>query len=307
MPNDIVMLFGAGASYGATHVRPSAPPLMDSLYTALATLSPKQWGVESPFAPHEDAFTKDFERTFGEVVLNPPFEWPSLNILEVQIPVAAYFSQFILETGGLDCYSRVLSALNAAGKISNCFFSSLNYDCLLEQAAVQVGIAVDYSCNHENSIRIAKLHGSCNLITDAATQNIRAQLATRGTHVELHADFINPTANLRERVEAKIGGHQPAHFPVMSQISPRKEHFVSPARIEEIRNQWRKAVSTAKTTGIVGVKYNPNDSHIVQPIMESRASVIYIGDDASARSWKAEHVGQTFEDGLNRLVERLIR
>ena len=44
---DIVILFGAGASYGAGHVLPQVPPLGPNLYDALAAQYPDKWGSES--------------------------------------------------------------------------------------------------------------------------------------------------------------------------------------------------------------------------------------------------------------------
>jgi hypothetical protein len=45
---DIVILFGAGASYGAGHVLPQVPPLGPNLYDALAAQYPDKWGLREP-------------------------------------------------------------------------------------------------------------------------------------------------------------------------------------------------------------------------------------------------------------------
>lgn len=41
----VMVLFGAGASYGAGGVFPSAPPLSNSLYRELASMFPMTWGT----------------------------------------------------------------------------------------------------------------------------------------------------------------------------------------------------------------------------------------------------------------------
>jgi hypothetical protein len=310
MSNDTFVLFGAGASYGATHVQPRQPPLTDKLYAELGESSPKQWGPGTVFAAHSEAFRHNFEETFAKIVLGEsnfdgPRIWPSLNILEAQCPIAMYFSQFTLEPGGLDCYSKLLVSLRSAGRLFDCLFSSLNYDCLLEQAAVHIGIEVDYSCTQNQALRVVKLHGSSNLITERISDQTRALLAAQGTRVELHSFFVYPTTTNLQELKWKLGGPEPAHFAVMSQISPQKEHFVAPVFMQQIWNQWTAAVLDARTIAIVGVKYNANDRHVVDPIRHSRAKVLYIGDGESALSWNAEHLACTFEDGLGSLIERL--
>lgn len=40
----IIVLFGAGASYGAGSVLPSIPPLGSSLYQELSSMFPATWG-----------------------------------------------------------------------------------------------------------------------------------------------------------------------------------------------------------------------------------------------------------------------
>jgi hypothetical protein len=67
---DIVILFGAGASFGAGHVLPAAPPLGLALYDALATQYPNVWGPDShPGKMWGDKLRRDFERAMAEDVL----------------------------------------------------------------------------------------------------------------------------------------------------------------------------------------------------------------------------------------------
>src|SRR5262249_8401754 len=158
--------------------QPYPPPLMNTLYAALSDFSREKWGLGSLFAAHSEALQHHFEDAFAKVVLGesdddhaPRVMWPSLNILEAQSPIALYFSQFSVEASGLDCYSQLILGLKRAGRLSDCLFYTLNYDCLLEQAAVLMGLNVDYSCTQNEAIHMAKLHGSCNLITERISQH----------------------------------------------------------------------------------------------------------------------------------------
>src|SRR6266850_95352 len=127
MTNQIVFLFGAGASKGATHIQPYCPPLMRELYDELAKYDPTEWGPTRPLSEYADRFRKDFEATFSEVVLRIPKDdtaprvtLDSLTMLELQRPLALYFSQFSLDSSKLDYYSKLLASLHAAGRIPDC-------------------------------------------------------------------------------------------------------------------------------------------------------------------------------------------
>ena len=66
---DTVILFGAGASYGAGHIQPEAPPLGEGLYEALATHYPNEWCSQSQLEKWADKFRDDFEQTMSNEVL----------------------------------------------------------------------------------------------------------------------------------------------------------------------------------------------------------------------------------------------
>ena len=106
---DIVIVFGAGASYGAGHVLPEAPPLGLDLYDALATQYPNVWGPHSHIGKMwADKLRRDFERTMAEDVV----PWvPSLTLLEWHRCVSQFFARYSLEEHGRDCYSMLLSGL----------------------------------------------------------------------------------------------------------------------------------------------------------------------------------------------------
>ncbi|PWT78206.1 MAG: hypothetical protein C5B58_15590, partial [Acidobacteria bacterium] len=128
---DIVILFGAGASYGAGagHVLPQVPPLGANLYDALAAQYPKEWGSDSHlgkmWAPQ---LRDDFERTMYEEVLP---KVSSLSLLEWHRSVAEFFARYRLRGGRRDMYSLLLSGLRNRGLLERVTLGSLNYDCLL--------------------------------------------------------------------------------------------------------------------------------------------------------------------------------
>jgi len=134
-------------------------------------------------------------------------------------------------------------------------------------------------------------------------------LAGAGVHYEVQVDFLRPV-ELEEILKEKLSGRDPTHFPVMSQISPHKEHFVSPAKIQAIRNRWSKSVSTASVVVIIGVSHNPNDTHVLEAIQGTRAQILYVGGEGNFEQWhntndRVEHVGERFADAFDDLLRRL--
>ncbi len=119
MEKQIAILFGAGASKGATHITPSQPPLGKDLYDRLAKDFPKEWGSESRLGRYSDGLRQDFERTMSDEVCR----WvPSIAVLEWQRPMARYFARFAPDGTGDDLYSRLLRFLREHGKIQRAMF-----------------------------------------------------------------------------------------------------------------------------------------------------------------------------------------
>ena len=313
MLNQIVFLFGAGASKGAMHILPHCPPLMRELYDELGKYDPNEWGPSSRRSAYADRYRRNFEATFSEVDLKIPKDDPggwfidSLTLLENQELLARYFSQFFLDSSSMDYYSKLLASLNTADRIPDCLFASLNYDCLFEQAGCRLGLSIDYQFSETKSVRVTKLHGSCNFITKKLSRYDRALLASPGLSYEIGTDFLSPL-NVEKMLKEKFSNR--AHLPVMSQVSPRKEQIAAPATIHKMREKWSQALSSAKHLAIIGVSYNPNDTHVVDPIRDTRATILYIGGKDNFKKWgdenkNFEHIGETFEEGFERLIQQI--
>jgi len=301
---DIVILFGAGASYGAGHVRPQAPPLGADLYDALATQCPKEWGSESPLGKMWAAQLRaDFERTMCEEVL-PGVS--SLSLIEWHRPVAAFFARYSLDGGGRDMYSLLLSELKARGLLGRVMLGSLNYDCLLEQAMLELHLATDYMLDDpalDGSLPLAKIHGSCNFIT-ADLFSKRAYM-TNANASSIECSFTAlPVSDLEARLRDRFSTHEPAFFPVLGLYSPDKPSIVAPAKLQSLRNILAERIKQATAVVLIGLRPNPRDPHLWEPIARSHAAKIaYVGGSADYDSLKkvqprATHVACTFEAGV---------
>ena len=307
MPDEIVFLFGAGASRGAGHINPCETPLGPQLYERLAEAYPDEWGDRSVMRVFRDGLRENFEKTMFDVIC---VRHPSIHTLECQQKMALYFSKFTPDGTGEDLYSRLLSALRGGGKLPETIFGSLNYDCILEQAASQCGLEVDYSpgSNQKDAVRLLKLHGSCNFITPDI-QKWLPQLTMAGAHLGCDMESLAPTG-IGDLLNARFSDRYGRFFPVMSLYAFGKNSLVGGTRIQEIRNTWSQCVSAASLVAIVGVKANPEDHHIWTPVQETKARVLYIGDDESFKAWKAanaktEHLARTFDQGFEPLLHGL--
>jgi hypothetical protein len=259
--NDIVILFGAGASYGAGHVLPYAPPLGPNLYDALAAQYPKEWGSESHIGKMWAAQLRaDFERTMYEEVLP---KVSSLSLLEWHRRIAEFFAIYHLDGGGRDMYSRLLSGLRTMGLLGRITFGSLNYDCLLEQAMTGLQLVMDYTLKalaSEGSIPLAKIHGSCNFIADDLQK--RGFLITN-PNAAIECKFTPlPVQNLEARLRERFSAYEQASFPVLSVYSPEKPSIVAPGKLQDLRNTLSERIVRATAVVLIwtetqSARYSP--------------------------------------------------
>jgi hypothetical protein len=327
---DIVFLLGAGASRGAAagHVLPDSPPLMTELYDRLAQRYPSEWGPSSNRAAHANRYRENFEKAFAEIDLRrapdmPPGVRgaPGLTAIEAQRPLAVYFSEFRIDGARKDLYSRLLNYLQRSNLIEACFFSSLNYECLFEQASLRTGRSVEYlleaaaapfrgtiaedwpgTRQSSDADYVLKLHGSCNFSTPV-DQMVMAQLSTGNTHVEVRIDSSDPFATLTEGAAARI-------FPVMTQISPDRDDFLASAKIFQIRQMWERAIRHASLIVVIGVAPRRYDTHIWNPLSVATGDILYIGARGDADAWREcnarfRSLGETFSEGFRPLLRCL--
>ena len=301
---DTVILFGAGASYGACHIQPGAPPLGKGLYKALATHYPNEWGSQSQLEKWADKFRDDFEQTMSNEVLP---RLPPLCLLEWHRPVALFFAKYRLDGSGRDLYSRLLAKLKTRGLLERVTLGSLNYDCLLEQAMAELGLSTDYMLDDAHpagSIPLAKIHGSSNFVTADLSSSWQALLTRPGSSVESPFTAL-PIAGLEDALLRKFSTYNPAVFPVLGMYSQNKPSIVAQAKLYKLRNILEQKIIGAKALMLIGLRPTPGrDLHLWDPVERSTASKIgYIGgtDDyviLKNRQVRAIHLAETFEEGF---------
>jgi hypothetical protein len=129
----VVMMLGAGASYGSGACYPHAPPLGRELFARLKSAG----GMASTVGESLTAvFVSDFEA--GMTLFCQTREADTPAFLRSK---ALYFAQF--EIGRDNLYVALTSAVNKATR--RVTLVSTNYETLIEQGAGLNGLGVNYS------------------------------------------------------------------------------------------------------------------------------------------------------------------
>jgi hypothetical protein len=325
-PGGVVFLFGAGASFAAgktgEFVSPAPPPLMTELYDALALEFSKEWGPDSRLGPHADEFRQDFEDAFTRRIVQEEYLQSSLTLLEALVPLARFFARFSLRPRSHDdLYSRLVAGVADVGALPLTTFGSLNYDCLLELAVDRLGYGVDWliedarrrlqatgpSARVPDSVRVAKLHGSCNFVAELRGPFLSI-VCSPSSYIEAEVRPVWPPSGAI--AEFSRGLAESRCFPTMCQLSRTKHSVLSPAKITQIQSMWAEAVRTAALVVVIGVRPVVHDEHVFKPLHETAARRCYIGaaghfaewSRSNAAGWK--HLGEVWE-GVDGVLEEV--
>ena len=154
-----VIVFGAGASYGAGDVVPNRAPLGSELYSELCRYFPRSWGALPDDAGIE--FNNNFEN--GMRVVWDKYGSATLDLMR---HMALYFGQFRPKRAGSTAYAFLAEELKKRGLVHKVTIATLNYECLLEIELTHLGIQISYSLEGtpQGQIKVLKPHGSCNFL-----------------------------------------------------------------------------------------------------------------------------------------------
>ena len=256
----VLVLFGAGASHGSEpeegHV---TPPLGNNLFRELYKLG----GVASKLPQDiRDAFDDNFEA--GMEIFNKRF---SLWFHRFHRELSSYLADFTPSSESY--YVHILKLFLGRDVV----FSSLNYDMMLEEAILGLGLNFNYSLEkNDNSIRILKPHGSINFWSEAPPEMFQNCVALNCT-----VDFSSPVKPV-DRVSAKRRcGVDTSFSPAMSMYAKGKRVRVCPDFVVRQQNMFSNACGAASKIIIVGVRVVPEDSHIWGEILNGDAQIIYFG------------------------------
>ena len=296
----IVLLFGAGASYGAGDIIPEQPPLGFQLYKRLAEIYPSSWGV------FPSTLKVNFEENF-EAGMEIIYKDHSQNIAELMQQMAVYFIQFRPYSES-SLYCKLIQDLQNIGLLNAVLFSTLNYECVLEFSLLNQGFSIAYFDKGEesNQVPVWKLHGSCNMFSKnfALSQGVKF---TRGISFGGGLQALFDVGTVVEKCLVDTGLP-----PAMCLYMKGKRLQVSPAIIERLQVDWQNAVMNCQAVICVGVNPLPEDSHIWRPLAETEAHFYFIGSEEAFLEWRqdyrsnpSEFLGSHFDQGYPILLRRL--
>jgi hypothetical protein len=294
VPAKVLLLFGAGASYGARGISPRAPPLGPDLFDRLRKTFPNTWGKVS--GEVADIFKKSPEK--GMEALDDDAYCHRSELVWLIRDMAVYFSRFNVKNISTNLYCRFVQTYKDRILGGDILLSTLNYECLIEYALGVYGITPTYIGNvPASAARVLKVHGSCNFIPQNFLLGQGEGLTFNWTWksaINTSIKFVHPNAVGQELDKTGIPS-------AMSMYTERKQSPICPLTLARLRSDFIKYCEAAKIVITVGVRPNPDDSHIWNVIADSSAIVFIVADKISSDDWiaksgkgKATWIGETF-------------
>jgi hypothetical protein len=314
----VLFLFGAGASYGSGDrtIRPHPPPLGDSLFAALCAEYPHTWGAIS--AETQAVFKKPGGFENGMQLILEGKEQP---FALYNIDMAHYFTRFGL-CDPSNCYVRLLHFLIVSRIIEHATFATLNYECLLEEAICSLGLLVTYQLApvteppSPNKLVVIKVHGSCNLMVRPRRVTLTGLIASpqygsSAVEGDVEVHVLTPN-EARQRLASREDS-----LPLIATYA-RGKHTASNTRLgRALTLAWGQAGYSTDVLVLIGVNPTPDDRHIWETVVDSKAKVLFLGSrrgqhyleferrlSAQAR---LEWVGEYFVPSLSTLTEALFK
>jgi hypothetical protein len=267
-----IILFGAGASYGAGHILPKAPPLGKDLYAELTRYYLPSWG----------SLPKEIKASFGdgfEQGMQVLWDKYSSNIALFMRHMTLYLAQFRPDDSQQDLYSRLLQQL----KTKRILLSTLNYECILELAASTLGYKIDYSGGEvaSDAMQIMKLHGSCNFLPSS----IQAKGITFTSEVVFDGDL--QSVNPNEAIQYCLSNT--ALYPAMALYMNAKPIQIGQSVIHGLQLRWGDRVRKAKKILVIGARPYHEDTHIWEPLAECNGELGFIGPKQVFNEWREKY------------------
>ena len=298
----MVVLFGAGASFGGGDTSPKSPPLGKDLFEVLQRLYPPTWGqIPSELA---GTFRANFEEGMGVVI-----EKHGFAIGPLMQDVAKFFSIFSVGSG-TNLYVRFIRKAREQGYLGNLLLSTLNYECILETALSLAGLSISYFGelpNDSGTAGVWKLHGSCNFRLKELQASRGIRYSGTGISFGGGIDPLQPA-----EVQSYYSGNT-ALYPAMALFATGKPISIAPAPIKDAQAKWGELVKRASLVAVIGVNPNPDDSHLWTPLAETDAELVYIGGPDNFQAWKGQYresknskmLGSGWDQGFDALISEL--
>lgn len=288
----VLILFGAGASFGAGGIN-KLPPLGKDLFNELRKEFPESWGKIS------EKYIKKFQELTFEEGMGLLVE-DAINYIPLQRDMAIYFSRFKIVNPSINLYCKLFNRYIDLILSNNIIISTINYECLIELALSDYG-QIRYF-GKDPGIDVLKIHGSCNLIRDDISGGGKVELIPT---VNLTGGIIRPVPP--DQLE-NILKNKPL-CPIMCLYTKSKDIFISPELIKEITSVFQKYIMKSNIVIVIGVKPNPNDHHLWDYIKKTNGDLKLITNKDECEKWirkyrknkPVEWLSNRFDTGFDRI------
>ena len=305
-PPKVVLLFGAGASRGCGGLGQNEPPTSRQLYGVLREKFPDSWGRLSNTLHHsfESKFEDGMERMYQT----------NRDIFDYLKDLTVLMSTYRIDKVEDNLYYALIRKY--ADKLVNeeVVFATLNYDCLIELAALagNPNISISY-WGRNQGLRLLKIHGSCNFLP-AGISGQGKYLIEPGAKIDCSITLVDPL-EVRDRM---------ATMPVpaaMSLYTRSKVTIIGERTMNWIKTEFQKGVRSARLVAIVGIQPPPPDEmvdeHIWASLRRTGAKLLFVGNEEKCKRWIAGNrldrgdiwVSDSFQTGskvLCRYIDELL-
>ncbi|WP_193130200.1 SIR2 family protein [Enterobacter hormaechei] len=296
----ILFLFGAGASFGSGPCHPSNPPLGKDLLLEMRN----EGGVAGTI--HGDlleAFVQDPEK--GMVKF---FEERNGDTTPLLKQMSAFLAKYSISEGNL-----YIELINIIKKRKSITFATTNYDLLIEQAISYTGHMIQYHAQERarNNIPLLKIHGSVNFIPRANFTNCTFILPPHGkaSVIDCEVDVMVDSRQIIEYCNSKT-----ALSPAVAMYHPDKPVLHCPSFVKMQQEDFKTEIKKSSKIFIIGLKINPDDTHIWGELENCKADIHIIDIDSTAtEAWKAKlkkkniyHSANSFEKSLH-VIKSILR
>lgn len=269
----VVIVFGAGASYGSGGMK-RRPPLGDDLFEILSHEYPQTWGS----IPHEYAkrFSPHFEDGMDDYHTHAKDTKDRLFVSLLK-DMGRFFAGFGIDRFENNQYYKLVSKYEKRLLAREMLLVTLNYDCLLDIAIRRRGHTVAYP-GSVSGVKILKIHGGCNLLLRTNGLVVKGDFIVTDGKFDFPIEVV-PPEQVSDELDKRLAP------PAMSLYARSKKVIFGPSAVDGMLKEFQSAIRDAGLAVIIGVKPNPSDGHIWGHLSKMKGRLAFVGNRQRYIEW----------------------
>ncbi len=293
MLKKILLLLGAGASYGAGYQDNEKIPIGYKLFLELIKEFPNTWGR----IPKDlyDMYKNNYENANYYYIFKYLRESGETHLpIQLLKDVGELFIRYQILSPQHQYYKMIENNYQLFSKNQIIIYTT-NYDMLLELALLKNNLEFTYSSNHnEDCIQIIKLHGSCNFFAQWEKPG-KIYIGMNENGVRGHIEGpINYSGDIFTKYESQLKQFKYSidffnyfkeiykldkSFPIMDLYIPKKVSYIGNKQLISMKESFNYNLLDCDNLFIIGINPNINDKYIWENIPKYKGNIIFIGND----------------------------